>query len=149
MGYSRFELTEIELQFDPARLPQLAAVAAASGLLKELDPVERDAAELPPGRWELEEVLGELFPDYWELDGDLWLQAEVTWYQGAWFPENDAWDAFAAAAKAGSHIAVLDFDGEYRTDIYDVVFDGAGGWDRVDWVIDGVPVRSAARGTAR
>lgn len=100
MGYSRFELTEIELQFDPARLPRLAAVAAKSGLLDDEGPAQRDAEDLPPGRRALEDVLRGLFPDFWELDDDLWLQAEVTWYQGARFPEDDAWDAFAAAARA-------------------------------------------------
>lgn len=143
MGYDLFEITETSLQFDRSRLPGLLAAARKRGYLADHDPSEAEPSAEPEVD-QLDALLSEIFPCNHELDADLRAgDFDFEWWPGERFPVSDVAHIFAEAATAGSTITFLDFT-EGDRDVYDVVFDGVGGYSKRYFLSDGVPVRAPA-----
>jgi hypothetical protein len=142
MGHSKFEITEAEVRFDATRLDALIDAAKVGGYLEDHDPADADETE-NPAIAALRALLGEFFDCNYDLDEELVLtNPDFDWYEGDTFPQDTMCELFAMAAMAGSRLTFLDFD-DYTRDIYEVIFDGEGGYRREPYVIDGVPVRRA------
>lgn len=141
MAYQSFEITEMNLRLDAARLPALLAAARDHGYLQNQEPDEMDET-LTPELAALHALLYEFFPCNWELSEDLDVSdVDFEWWPGSHFPVDDVSEVFATAAVPGSSITFLDFT-EGDRDIYDVVFDGAGGFTYRYLVRDGAPLRT-------
>jgi hypothetical protein len=149
MGYSRFEITEIDVTLRRAALPQLLDEAQARGYSWDEDDFDSDEPWEPQA---VSDIMDSFFPDYHEEtatpEGDFVLDAEVTWYGGADFALDDFRAIVGRAASSGDHITVEDYDYSYPPDgtyIYDIVFNGEGGHVAKFLIEAGRPVREPSR----
>jgi hypothetical protein len=147
MGYSKFEITEMDVTLRRAALPELLDEARARGYSWHEDDFDPDEPLEPQA---LSDVMGHFFPDYHEEsatpEGDFRLEAEVTWYGGAEFALDDFCAIVGRAAAPGDHTTVEDYDYSFPPDgtyIYDIVFDGEGGHVTEFLIEAGRPVRRA------